>query len=254
MQRLLSLLTTVLAGNKLLLISASANIVLAMCCLVLLSELKATYTHYRHFRSLEIGTSKATIAEPADNTIVLFGDSRIETWHPAPYSDKYTFINAGVTGETTTEMRRRFERDVVSLNPDYVLIQAGVNDLTAAVTKGIDQPQKIVTTMQDNLEYFIKTLEQQNIDVIVTSILPALHLNMARKVFWHDTLTDEINSANEKLKLITESSNADWLDLDPYFLDKNGNPVTDIYFDTLHISYKGYGVLNNVVKKFTDNL
>lgn len=242
------------AGRLLLFLSLLVNVILVAACFELLKQAKKHYTDYRHFRSLEIGTSEATSATPADNSIVLFGDSRIETWHPKPYSDKYTFINAGVTGETTTEMRRRFERDVVSLQPDYVLIQAGVNDLTASVTKGIEQPDQLVNTMQDNLEYFIKTLEQQDIDVIVTSILPALHLNTLRKIFWHDRLTDEINLANEKLKHTAESNNAEWLDLDPYFLDDSGNPQSDIYYDALHITHEGYDVLNTVVKEFTDTL
>lgn len=243
-----------MARRKLLFISLIANITLATACFVLLSELKGTYTNYRHFRSLGIGTSKATGAEPIENSILLFGDSRIETWYPDPYSDKYTFINAGVTGETTTEMRRRFERDVVSLKPDYVLIQAGVNDLTAAVTKGIKQPDQLVSTMQDNLEYFIKTLEQQGIEVIVTSILPAKHLNFKRKIFWHDRLNIEISQANAKLKQTTASLGANWLDLDAFYLDESGNPVNDLYFDTLHINHEGYGVLNNVVKEYFDAL
>ena len=248
------LATTILARHKLLVLSLCANIVLAAGCFLLLSGLQKTYTDYRHFRSLAIGTSKATSAQPTKSAIVLFGDSRIETWYPDPYSDKYTFINAGVTGETTTEMRRRFERDVAALNPDYVLIQAGVNDLTAAVTKGIKQPDKLIDTMQDNLEYFIKSLEQQGIDVIVTSILPAKHLNIRRKLFWHDTLNDEITRANDKLKITTESLSADWLDLDPFFLDESGNPVNELYFDTLHINYGGYDVLNEKVKDYVDNL
>ena len=254
MKRFFSSMLALLAKHKLLLFSAAANILLSMCCILLLSELKQTYTDYRHFRSLGIGTSQATTAESRDNSIVLFGDSRIETWGPAPYSDKYTFINAGVTGETTTEMRRRVERDVIALNPDYVLIQAGVNDLTAAVTKGIKQPDQLVSTMHENFEFFIETLERQNINVIVTSILPALHLNTARKVFWHDTLSKEINLANSKLKATTEALNADWLNLDPLFLDESSQPATDLYYDTLHINKQGYRVLNATLKEFIDNL
>lgn len=245
---------TLLTRKKLPLLSLLANIILAVVCLTLLSELKTTYTHYRHFRSLEIGESKATTAQPTNNSVVLFGDSRIETWHPDPYSDKYTFINAGVTGETTTEMRRRFERDVIALKPDYVLMQAGVNDLTASVTKGIEEPDQLVSAMHRNLEYFIKTLESQGIDVIVTSILPAKHLNFKRKIFWHDRLNDEINLANERLKSVTESLDANWLDLNPQFLDESGDPVNALYFDTLHINWDGYDVLNSRVKDYIDNL
>lgn len=233
-------------------LSVIGNIVLITACAILLSELKETYKHYRHFRSLAIGTSEATSASSVDRAVVLFGDSRIETWYPKPYSDNYTFINAGVTGETTTEMRRRFERDVVAHKPDYVMIQAGVNDLTASVTKGIKAPEKLITTMHQNLEHFISTLEAQNIDVIVSSILPAKHLNLKRKIFWHDRLNEEIQLANTKLRATAELLDADWLDLDPLFLDQSGDPINTLYFDTLHINFEGYDVLNKHLSEFLD--
>ena len=242
------------ANKKLLTLSLAGNLCLAAVCFVLLSDLKKTYTEYRHFRALPIGTSIATTADPTENSVVLFGDSRIETWYPFPYSDKYTFINAGVTGETTSEMRRRFERDVIRLQPDFVLIQAGVNDLTAAVTKGIVQPQLLVDTMHHNLRFFIESLEAQNIDVIVTSILPAKHLNFVRRQFWHDTLTAQVQDANNKLKEATISLGADWLDLDPLYLDKSGDPRNRLFADTLHINHRGYKLLNKHFKEYIDNL
>ncbi len=247
-------LIKLLAIRKLLTFSVAVNLFLLAVSMVLLSDLKKTYKDYRHFRALPIGTSLATDANPIEKSVVLFGDSRIEIWYPYPYSDKYTFINAGVTGETTSEMQRRFERDVVRLQPDYVFIQAGVNDLTAAVTKGIAQPQILIDTMHENLRFFIKTLEAQGIDVIMTSILPNKHLGFMRKQFWHDTLSEQVNSANTKLKAVTLSLDADWLDLDPLYLDKNGNPINRLFSDTLHINQRGYKVLNKRLKEYIDNL
>jgi len=234
--------------------SLAANIGLLLVCVVLLSELKSTYTEYRHYRALPLGTSKATDASPIENSVVLFGDSRIEIWYPDPYSDKYTFINAGVTGETTSEMRRRFQHDVVRLQPDYVVIQAGVNDLTAAVTKGIDKPQLLIDAMHQNLRYFVAELEAQNINAVVTSILPARHLGFVRKQFWHDTLTEQINRANVKLEVTSRSLGANWLDLDPLYTNESGDPINRLYFDTLHINHRGYKVLNSHLQEYLDNL
>ena len=245
-----------LLKNKLLALSLIANIGLLVACLFIFSELKKFYTHYRHFRALPIGTSKATsvTAPLGDNTIVLFGDSRIETWYPDPESGRFTFVNAGVTGETTSEMKRRFERDVVRLQPEYVLIQAGMNDLTASVTKGIKEPEKLLLDMQDNLDFFITTLEQQGVDVIVTSIIPNNHLSLFRKQFWFDTLDDKVKQANIELKQTTLQAGAEWFDLDPLYLDKKGEPVQELFFDTLHINYEGYILLNSHLKEYLRQL
>jgi len=240
--------------RKLLLLSLIANFVLAVFFLLLLIALRGTYSDYRHFRALPIGVSKASTATAADNTVVLYGDSRMETWHPAPESSPYRFVNAGISGETTSEMRRRFEHDVLRLKPDYVVIQAGVNDLTAAVTKGIESPEALVNTMRDNLTYFITALESNNIETIVTSILPVKPLNFKRRIFWNDTLSAQIDNTNRWLQQTTLDLNADWFDLDPYLLDESGNIIDKLYYDTLHINYDGYRVLNLHLDQYLKNL
>ncbi len=248
-----------LLKRKLLLISLLANACLLCISFYLLSELKDTYTNYRYFRALPIGSSQAeTIKSPTatapHSTIVLFGDSRIETWHPAPISTTYNFINAGVSGETTSEMKRRFKRDVLRFKPAYVIIQAGMNDLTAAVTKGIKDPALLTETMHTNMHYFISTLESQGIEVIVTSIIPNNHLSFVRKLFWFNTLSRQVNDANTKLKQTTELLGAHWFDLDPLYLDQKGEPVDELFFDTLHINNEGYKILNIKLSDYLDSL
>ena len=239
-----------------MLLSVAANIGLLLVCIFIFSELKKVYTHYRHYRVLQIGTSQATsVTAPLDdNTIVLFGDSRIGTWYPDLVSDRFTFINAGVAGETTVEMKRRFQQDVLRLQPEYVLIQAGINDLTASVTKGMEQPEKRLQEMHSNLEFFISSLEQQGIDVIVTSIIPNSRLNLFRRQFWFNTLDDKVRKANSKLQQTTLQAGAEWVDLDPLFLDEHGNPVKELYFDALHINDEGYVVLNSHLQEYLQQL
>jgi len=236
-------------------LSVLVNLCLLAFCIDLLSDLKKTYTDYRYFRALPIGTSSATDSSPTENSIVLFGDSRIENWQPQPSTEKYTYINAGVTGETTSEMRRRFERDVIKLKPEYVLIQAGVNDLTAAVTKGIENPQLLIDTMHSNMRFFIETLESNNIEVIVTSILPVTGFSVKTRLLWNDTLTDEVKIANTMFKETTLSLGADWLDLDPHYTDVAGKTLKDLYYDELHlITPIGYEIMNEALMDFMDKL
>jgi len=242
-----------LRNNKLLVCSLLANLVLAYCVVWTVSKLQQTYKHYRFFRAQEIGISAATSVDgplPA-NSMVLFGDSRVETWGPKLESNKLTFVNAGVVGETTTEMRMRFEHDVLRLKPDYVLIQAGMNDLTASVTKTIQEPAKYIEDMHSNLEYFISTLETNDIDVIVTSVIPAKLLSPVRRLFWHNQLNAKTATTNEWLRKTALKHNADWIDLDPLYLDGSNKPINALFYDTLHINQEGYELLNqNLYKHF----
>jgi len=150
-------------------------------------------------------------------------------------------------------MRRRFERDVIRLQPDLVIIQAGVNDLTAVVTRGISNPEALITAMRDNLTYFTATLEEQGIDVIMTSIIPTKPLNLIRRAFWKDNLTARVNDTNQWLKQTALKLNADWFDLDSLYRDESGKLLDNFYVDSLHITYDGYRILNQHLSKYLEN-
>ena len=242
-----------LVQQKILLLSVLCNIVLACACLVFFEELRETYIELRYFRAHSLSTSNATTSKPADNTIILFGDSRIELWNPLPPSTLYRFVNAGIGGETTVEMRRRFERDVIRLKPDYVLIQAGVNDLTAAVTRGMSHPDKWVSDLHENIRYFVSSLESEDVEVIVSSIIPAKPLSLPRKLFWTNHLTEQINKANHTLEQMTLEEGADWLELDTLYLDGSGNTRSELFTDTLHINQRGYELLNQQLANYLKN-
>jgi lysophospholipase L1-like esterase len=73
-------------------------------------------------------------------TLICFGDSLTEGAIGAAYVDilrerlpaTVRVINAGINGDTTINLLRRFKRDVVPYRPDLVVILVGLNDLTTA--------------------------------------------------------------------------------------------------------------------------
>jgi lysophospholipase L1-like esterase len=73
-------------------------------------------------------------------TLICFGDSLTEGVIGASYIDilraqlpaAIRVINAGINGDTTLNLLRRFKRDVVPYRPDLVVILVGLNDLTTA--------------------------------------------------------------------------------------------------------------------------
>ena len=73
-------------------------------------------------------------------TLICFGDSLTEGVIGASYVDMLRarlpaairVINAGINGDTTINLLRRFKRDVVPYRPNLVVILVGLNDLTTA--------------------------------------------------------------------------------------------------------------------------
>ena len=60
----------------------------------------------------------------------------------------FTFVGAGVAGNTSTDMRDRFVRDVVNKNPTVVTINSGVNDIRFGFPAHYE-------TYRDNLNYMV---------------------------------------------------------------------------------------------------
>jgi lysophospholipase L1-like esterase len=70
--------------------------------------------------------------------LVFFGDSLTQGTHGASYLDKlaaemrgHHFINQGVNGDTSLNLYRRVEADVIAEKPDGCVVMVGINDATS---------------------------------------------------------------------------------------------------------------------------
>ncbi|WKA57793.1 GDSL-type esterase/lipase family protein [Planococcus shenhongbingii] len=77
-------------------------------------------------------------------TVVFLGDSvteqnkttnsqpnhvgKMQEWFDENYPDQVQVINAGVSGNSITQMKDRLSTDVLAFNPDLVIVSAGLND------------------------------------------------------------------------------------------------------------------------------
>ncbi|MFK2827103.1 SGNH/GDSL hydrolase family protein [Bacillus sp. B190/17] len=115
--------------------------------------------------------------------ILAFGDSNTQgaNWQANGYDvkDKWVnklaqsqaVINAGIGGNTTEHGRIRFEKDVLSKHPQIVLIMFGTND---AALDDNGQPQVSKAQYEENINYFVDTLQGRGIDVILMTTIPVI--------------------------------------------------------------------------------
>ena len=65
------------------------------------------------------------------NRVVFMGNSITQLWSrfdPSFFTEN-SFVNRGIGGQTSPQMRVRFRSDVIDLNPKAVVIMAGTNDI-----------------------------------------------------------------------------------------------------------------------------
>ena len=118
-------------------------------------------------------TSNSNAANENGVRILLFGDSLIagygvleENTIPTQMQKYYDgkdinieVIDAGVSGDTTSGGRTRFEWTVNKQAPDMIFISLGGNDLLRGI------PPQVI---EENIEFMLKTAKQKNIPVVIS--------------------------------------------------------------------------------------
>lgn len=100
--------------------------------------------------------------------VVFMGNSITEGWfhiHPEFFNDN-NYANRGIGGQTSPQMLIRFTQDVLDLKPEVVVILAGTNDIAA------NTGYSSVKMIFDNIKAMAVLAKQENIKVVLSSILP----------------------------------------------------------------------------------
>ena len=104
-----------------------------------------------------------------EKRVVFMGNSITEAWvnySPDFFSDN-NYIGRGISGQVTHQMLIRFRADVIALKPKLVVILAGTNDI--AQNSGPVSLEEVA----DNIKSMAEMALQNNIEVIICSVLPA---------------------------------------------------------------------------------
>jgi len=77
-------------------------------------------------------------------------------------------VNMGISGNTSRDLKERWQSDVLDLHPDYVSVMIGVND----VWRQYDSPQLperhvYIEEYRENLEYLIKQTKDKVKEMII---------------------------------------------------------------------------------------
>ncbi|MEO5359726.1 MAG: GDSL-type esterase/lipase family protein [Nitrospirota bacterium] len=184
--------------------------------------------------------SKLMIAAFGDSLTVGFqSPTREEPWYrETPYTDflmekmggKADFVVKGVSGELTEDMLRRYDRDILSIKPDYVVILGGTNDLGWSVE---------ISAIVSNLYYMYTRALNAGIIPVAVSV-PSLR--------GYDPLIAPRVVLNNMIKENAKGLNIPFAD---YFTASSETPVQrlaiDYSNDGLHLSTKGYELLADVI-------
>lgn len=157
---------------------------------------------------------------------VMLGDS-ITEWNPLKHDE---ILNLGVAGDTTLDILSRIE-EVKKLECQKVIFKAGINDILKkfSLEKSCDFYKKILKILQTNFD-----------EVILLSVLP---------IEKHKRVNMKVRKLNKDIEEIALCNNLKFLDIYPLFCDEKLNLKSEYSTDGIHLSSKGYEVLNNEILK-----
>ncbi len=173
------------------------------------------------------------------NGIVFMGNSITEGWlnDSLNFFDRPGYINRGIGGQTTSQMKIRFWQDVISLQPKAVVILAGINDI-AQNTGYIAIPD-----IAQNIKDMAILASNQKIKVFICSVLPANNFP------WRPQIdpSDKVIELNKLLKQYASEAGHIYVDYyTPMANDKKGLKEKYTY-DGVHCTIAGYQAMEKIL-------
>ena len=183
--------------------------------------------------------ANAVLNPPAagESRVIFFGDSITEGWKLDEFFPGKSYINRGISGQTTSQMLVRFRDDVINLKPQAVIILAGTNDI-AGNTGPIS-----LEDIEANYVTLAELARLHNIRLIYASVLPVHEYTERAGDMYTQRPPDKILALNRWLKDDCAVHDCLYLDYFSAMVDGQGHMKKDLADDGLHPNPAGYKVM-----------
>ncbi|HXX66611.1 MAG TPA: GDSL-type esterase/lipase family protein [Polyangiaceae bacterium] len=180
---------------------------------------------------------------PIEPLVVFFGDSRAFMWSAPTAPTGYRIVNRGISWQTTAQMLLRFDADVLSLHPQAVVIEAGINDLKM-IARFPERRAEIVADCKANLERLVDRSVGIPATVVLVTVFDIGDVSLWRRPFWSDDVASAVHDVNAFLAKLARS-NVIVFDANAVLEGSRGEIARGYELDYLHLSPSGYSALNS---------
>jgi len=200
----------------------------------------ALKTDWANLKRYATENSQLPPPRPQEQRVVFMGNSITEGWikMDSAFFAGQSYVNRGISGQTTPQMLVRFRQDVIELKPAVVVILAGINDIaenTGPIT---------LEAIFGNIVSMAELARANNIRVVLCSVLPAYafrwrpHLQPAEKVV----------ALNAMIKEYCEKQNIVYVDYYSAMVDDRKGLDKKYTNDEVHPTLAGYKVMAPLVE------
>ncbi|MES9989394.1 MAG: GDSL-type esterase/lipase family protein [Candidatus Thiodiazotropha endolucinida] len=197
--------------------------------------------------------------QPGSQQIVMIGASYLQGW-PLNKVACLPVVNKGISGETSTQVRGRFESDAISNNPAAVIIWGHINDFSNAPMELEAQTRQ---TAIENLKYMIDRTKEAGIIPIIatevtfgmpsdikTSVMQFIGKIMGKRSF-QDYISSNVLAVNDWIRNYANEQGVSVLEIERLMTDSEGNRKEGYYTEDLsHITKLAYQDLQAFAQPF----
>ena len=205
--------------------------------------------------------AKATIVEathgalgndPLPFYMTLSGSNITTKFHPGFFSGN-GYIDKGISGQNTTQMRARFNKDVIALNPQVFVVMGGTNDIAQGVSED---------DIYANIAFMASEARAAGMQVVICSITPN-NREYGSGVGWKSVHIEALNARYQSLCTSEGYTYCDYWsslvandDTEAAVSTDVGHGLKDAYklYDDLHPGPAAYTVMEGIIKPIIDNL
>jgi len=179
---------------------------------------------------------------PGEKRVVFMGNSITEFWKTIDgdfFTRNKSFVDRGISAQTTPQMLVRFRDDVINLNPSAVVILAGTNDI--AGNTGPTTIEKIF----GNIVSMAELAKANKIKVILCSVLPVYEYS------WSPGLepAGKIIKLNAMLQAYCKENKLVYVDFHSALADEKMGMKAEYSPDGVHPNLEGYQVMDKLVEE-----
>jgi len=174
--------------------------------------------------------------KPEKDRVVFMGNSITDAWinvSPDFFKKHPSYLDRGISGQTTPQMLIRFRQDVIDLHPKVVLILAGFNDIA-----GNTGPSTL-DMIENNFASMAQLAKANGIKVILCSVLPAYDIP------WRAGIEpiQKIIDLNKWIKDFAHKNNFIYLNYYSAMVDERKGLPAKYSKDGVHPTAAGYAVM-----------
>jgi lysophospholipase L1-like esterase len=199
------------------------------------------HNDWANFNRYHSSNMKLTMPGKDEKRVVFMGNSITDAWIylDSAFFKKNSFIDRGISGQTTPQMLVRFKPDVVNIKASVVVILAGINDIA-----GNTGPSTL-EMIEDNLSSMVEIAQANGIRVVLSSVLPAYDFP------WRPGLepAEKVVKLNAWIKQYAETKSCVYLDYFTPMADEKHALKAELTTDGVHPNLAGYKIMEPLAEK-----